>query len=534
MTYLNIPAPPDAALIAALSQFEAELGPQNVVRSGERLDAAHDPNAFDGRAGMAHRPAAVVSPGSVEEVQTVLRIANAYRVPLWVVSTGKNCGYGGASPRVSGSVTVELSRMNRILELNEEQGYALVEPGVRFFDLYQYIRERSARLWISVPGLGWGSVVGNALERGFGYTAYGDHSRNICGLEVVLPDGELMRTGMGAMLGASTWQLYKPGFGPSLDGLFEQSNLGVVTKMGLWLMPAPEVFFSVEVKVQAEASLHELVEAIRPLKISGVIPGTMTIRSPLHIASKLSKRSDWWTGPGAIPDEVVDERIIPEFGLAWWNVNFGLYGPEGIVEAQLAHIRKVLEALPGTTVSVRRYRGEECSAATLDPADMHRGGIPNLVPLSILKWRGENGGTLAFAPVSPITGADAVAQYQMARRYARNFGFDYYGSLNVFGRHMTHVLQLLFDRDSEEDMARLREMMPLMIREAARMGYSEYRSHLSYMDDIGDVFSFNDNALRRVTERLKDALDPNGILSPGKQGIWPAGMRDVVRSGGQG
>src|SRR5690606_33682230 len=143
------------------------------------------------------------------------------------------------------------------------------------------------------------------------------------------------------------------------------------------------------------------------------------------------------------------------------------------------------------TVSVRRYRGEECSAATLDPADMHRGGIPNLVPLSILKWRGENGGTLALAPVSPITGAHAPAQYQMARRYARNFGFDYYGSLNVFGRHMTHVLQLLFDRDSEEDMARLREMMPLMIREAARMGYSEYRSHLSYMDDIGDVFSFN-------------------------------------------
>jgi 4-cresol dehydrogenase (hydroxylating) len=530
MTYLDIPAPSEAALSAAIARFSAELGAAHVAVAGDRLEASLDPNSFDGQGSGAHCPSAVVSPGSVEEVRAVLRIANETRVPLWVVSAGRNCGYGGAAPRVSGSVTVELSRMNRILDVDEDQGYVLVEPGVRFFDLYRNIRESGARLWVSVPGLGWGSVVGNALERGFGYTAYGDHSRNICGLEVVLPDGQVMRTGMGAVPGASTWQLYQPGFGPSLDGLFQQSNLGVVTKMGLWMMPTPEVFVSVEAKVKAEDTLHALVEAIRPLKISGIIPGTMTIRSPLHIASKLSRRSDWWTGEGAIPDEVVNDRIIPEYGLAWWNVNFGLYGEEGIVEAQLAHVRQVLGTVPDTTISVRRYRGEEVGEETIDPTDMHRGGVPNLVPLSILKWRGENGGTLAFAPVSPITGADATAQFHMARRFARDYGFDYYGSFNVFGRHMTHVLQLLFDRDNEADMAKLREMVPLIIREAARMGYSEYRSHLGYMDDIGDVFSFNDNALRHVTERLKDALDPNGILSPGKQGIWPSGMRDFVRT----
>ena len=59
----------------------------------------------------------------------------------------------------------------------------------------------------------------------------------------------LLRTGMGAMDGSVAWQLYKPGFGPSVDGLFSQSNLGIVTKLGLWLMPAPEAWAAIDIAV---------------------------------------------------------------------------------------------------------------------------------------------------------------------------------------------------------------------------------------------------------------------------------------------
>ena len=68
--------------------------------------------------------------------------------------------------------------------------------------------------------------MGNALERGIGYTPSATTTPCI-GMEVVLPDGDLLRTGMGAMSNSASWQLYKPGFGPSVDGLFAQSNLGV-------------------------------------------------------------------------------------------------------------------------------------------------------------------------------------------------------------------------------------------------------------------------------------------------------------------
>jgi hypothetical protein len=81
--------------------------------------------------------------------------------------------------------------------------------------------------------IGGGSVIGNTVDRGVGYTPYGDHFGMHCGFEIVLPNGEVMRTGMGAMPGSNTWQLFPYGFGPYADGLFTQSNFGIVTKMVL-------------------------------------------------------------------------------------------------------------------------------------------------------------------------------------------------------------------------------------------------------------------------------------------------------------
>lgn len=165
-------------------------------------------------------------------------------------------GYGGAAPRVRGSVVVDLGRrMNKILDINPDDCTCLVEPGVSFYALYEEIRKRGYKVWIDCPDLGGGSILGNTLDRGVGYTPYGDHWGVHSGLEVVLPTGELFRTGMGALPGNNTWQSFPYGFGPmseyeqpgsGLDtvltghsGLFSQSNFGVVTKIGMALMPDP-------------------------------------------------------------------------------------------------------------------------------------------------------------------------------------------------------------------------------------------------------------------------------------------------------
>ena len=97
--------------------------------------------------------------------------------------------------------------MNRVLEINEELGYAVVEPGVRWFDLYEAIQAGRHRLMLSCADLGWGSVVGNTLDHGATYLPYGVDMAAACGMEVVLADGTLLRTGMGAMPGNRAWHL---------------------------------------------------------------------------------------------------------------------------------------------------------------------------------------------------------------------------------------------------------------------------------------------------------------------------------------
>jgi 4-cresol dehydrogenase (hydroxylating) len=120
---------------------------------------------------------AAVAPISVEEIQAIVRIANEYRLPLYPISTGRNLTYGGSAPVYSGSVVLDLKRMNRILEVNERDKTCLVEPGVSYFDMYRHLRTNGIRLWIDTADPGWGGLVGNSLDRGGGYTGmdFRDH-----------------------------------------------------------------------------------------------------------------------------------------------------------------------------------------------------------------------------------------------------------------------------------------------------------------------------------------------------------------------
>jgi FAD binding domain len=103
---------------------------------------------------------AVLCPRNVSNVQALVRLANKFAMPIWPFSIGRNTGYGGAAPRVPGSVAIELGKhMNRVPEVNVEGAYALVEPGVTFMGLHEYLVETGLRehLWVDVSwtGLKW-------------------------------------------------------------------------------------------------------------------------------------------------------------------------------------------------------------------------------------------------------------------------------------------------------------------------------------------------------------------------------------------
>jgi FAD/FMN-containing dehydrogenase len=216
---------------AVLHEWRQIVGPEWVFTLEEDLDLYRDAYSPFWGESQERVASAAVAPASVEAVQAVVRAANRFKVPLYTISTGRNLTYGGSAPAYSGSAVLDLKRMNKILDVSEVNASALVEPGVSYFDLYRYIREHRLKLWIDCPDPGWGSPVGNALDHGAGYTSvpYRDHFDAHCGMEVVLSDGDVVRTGMGALPNAATWQQFKYGMGPLVDGLFAQSNCGVVT-----------------------------------------------------------------------------------------------------------------------------------------------------------------------------------------------------------------------------------------------------------------------------------------------------------------
>ncbi|MBB3926896.1 4-cresol dehydrogenase (hydroxylating) [Sphingobium jiangsuense] len=512
---MNSTAIDTAGIARALRAMGSAIGAQYVFTTEEDRIAYSDHYSADE---TSHQPLGAVAPATVEEVQAIIRIANEHKVPLWTISRGKNFGYGGSAPVVKGSIVLDLSRMKKI-EVDAENGTVLVEPGVSFFDLFDFIQEHKLPLWLSVPGNSWGSVAGNALDRGVGYTTYGDHAARICGLEVVLPDGDLVRTGMGAMSGSPNWQLYKPGYGPSWDTMFCQSNFGVVTKLGLWLMPEPESVLGFDIDVDKPEDLGWLIDTLAPLRRQGIIQQSPSIGNWLRAAATLTLR-DEWVEPGKPLTESVITAIRKKFNIGWWGVAVRWYGPLEINEATSRVVEKAFAGKP--VMAMRPTRWVKGDAPEGSPAT----GVPVTYPLANANWFGGRGGHVSYSPVLPVNGALALDQYRRTSALYAEYGMDYHPSFAIGERHMTNVNQLLFNRDDPDMMKRVDSFMRALVKDATAKRYAEYRTHIDYMDLIADTFDFNNHALRRLNERVKDALDPNGILSPGKSGIWPANRRE--------
>jgi len=486
----------------------------------------------------------------VEQVQGIVRIANRYKIPLFTISTGKNFAYGGPSPNLRGCVTLDLKRMNRILEVNEDRNFALVEPGVTYFDLYRYIQERDLKVWIDCPDPGWGSPVGNALDHGVGYTmqAFRDHFSAHCGMEVVLANGEVLRTGMGALPGAGSWQEYKHGFGPDPSGLFGQGNFGIVTKMGFRLMPQPEAYYIGKISVPKRLDLIPMVKALNYLSDSGLI-GEPLFGTPMNALRGNADFRAVLAKPGG-PTDTEFDRFAADNNLHAWEVELQFYGPERTNLANWEYAKDLFrQRVPGA----RAYEGKSFripvsreqllvknempypSSAPYDPAF----GVPNLK-----NWRylgraagspdGKLTGDAGFYPIIPRQGqeilkfqrifGDAPPGHLSAHEYRRRNRADgraHYTRV-IFSNRLPDAripLHLAFRQGTQRTR-------PSRIaghgRGGGRARLGDYRSPPVYQDIVASAYSFGEHALRRFHETLKDAVDPNGILSPGRGGVWPA------------
>jgi len=188
-------------------------------------------------------PIAVVRPASAGEVQGIVKIAAGAGVAL--VARGGGASYtDGYLPSTPVSLLVDTSRMNRILEINEQDMYVTVEPGVTWHDLWQALKAKGLRSSFWGPFSGLKATVGGSASQNsasLGSGNYGISADAIVGFEIVLADGEILRTGAHA---AANGRPFFRWYGPDLTGLFcgDAGALGIKASISLKLIREPAFF----------------------------------------------------------------------------------------------------------------------------------------------------------------------------------------------------------------------------------------------------------------------------------------------------
>ena len=521
---------------AALEQFRQAVGAAWVFTSDDDIALYRDAYSPVWGEPDERLVSAAVAPDTAEQVSQVVRVANRAKIPLFPISTGKNLGYGGSAPNLSGSVVVDLKRLNRVLEVDDKRHFAIVEPGVAYFDLYRYIQDRGLKVWIDCPDPGWASPVGNSLDHGVGYTfgAFRDHFQSHCGMEVVLPNGDIVRTGMGALPGSKTWAEYRYGFGPTVDGLFAQGNFGIVTKMGFHLLPAPEAYQNSVVMVPKRNDIIPLVDIINELEHGGLI-GMPEYASPLggfgppppEVTALLNK-------PGG-PTAQDFDLYAQQRNRASWSCRMQFYGSPKVVAAHLEHAKDRFTAtVPGVTFQDGELLRFPITKEQADRAHKVALGIPNMAIFSIGARTELNpspsDGHLWFSPIIPKTGEAILEAQRVFMDAFRQIGIPSLVSpftmpATWMFRAFIFIMAFPISRTNVEQNKKSREAFRQLVKVAAEHGWGEYRTAPVFQDDVMGVYSYNNNALLRLHETIKDAVDPNGIMAAGRSGIWPKQLR---------
>ncbi|WP_296000757.1 FAD-binding oxidoreductase [Rugamonas sp.] len=527
----------------ALTAWRAALDAERVAS-----DAATLARYACSTAASPTMPLAVLRPRSTEEVSAVVRIAARHRLALYAISTGKNWGYGDACAPSDGQVIVDLSGMNRILEVSAALAYVVLEPGVTQQQLSRYLIEHDIPLWMDCTGAGPDtSLVGNILERGFGHSPYGNRFQNVAGMQVVMADGAVLDTGFGHFPNAQATRVFPYGVGPVLDGLFTQSNLGIVTRLGLWLMPQTACINHFLCRVERHEQIAPVVDALRPLRLDG------TLRSIIHIGNDLRVISGGRVYPRAraggqlpLPDALRRE-MRAEAGVGAWTVSGALYGSAAQVALARRALRRALKptGAPPQFLDERKLALAGLAARWLASwpvgrrlgakvrlgrslFDMNR-GIPNGRFLAGAYWRRQAGlpadfpahanpaldncGMLWVSPIVPMRGDELLRLHALAEPIFQRHGFDLFVTFSMINeRALGGVITVAYDKEDAGEAARAGVCYRQLFDAIMAAGYIPYRVGLQSMADLNG----GNDVYWQVVGKIKAALDPDRMLAPGR------------------
>ncbi len=311
--------------------------------------------------------------------------------------------------------------------------------------------------------------------------------------------------------GANTWHLSKYGLGPFLDGLFLQSNMGIVTRMGVWLLERPKVIRAFGFSFPHDDDLGEIMELVRPIKLSNSVPTAIKVTSDLYsIGTEMVYPSQRAGDVTPLPTTLRHE-LQREHGLGAWTVTGAVYGrDEQAAEGQIDHIRRHFMASGKATY----IDHQQIEADPKLRIHLHTyAGRPTDLELGIRDWRG--GGLASLTPATPLIGEVANEHQKISRKILRDHGFDFVVEYICAGRLARALHMILFDPANQSERDRAVKCCAALADAFADAGWPVSRMPLHMQrTEMGRRESF-----RVVCEAIKNALDPDRILAPGRYGI---------------
>jgi glycolate oxidase len=450
-----------------LTDLRQIVGTKNVLVAQEDLI----PYSFDGTAALQQMPGCVVLASTTEEVSAVLRVANRNRVA--VVARGSGTGLSGGSLPVAGGLVLCLAKMDKVLELDRANLTLLAEAGATT----QSISDSATRAGLFYPpdpgSMKISTIGGNVAENSGGLRGlkYGVTRNYVMGLEVVLPDGEVLWTGNKCV---------KDVAGYSLKDLFigSEGTLGVVTKVLLRLIPKPEAKRTLLASFMA---MDNAAQAVSDIIAAQIVPCTLEFldRTTIHCVEEFAKVG--------LPLEC-EALLLMETD-----------GHPAAVGEEAAKMEAIVKKNGATQVRIAMDDNEAARLATARRSAFS--ALARVAPTTILED--------ATVPRSELAKMIRFVG-SVAKKHELRIGtFGHMGDGNLHPTFLT-------DERNVEEMHRVEEAFKEIFDEAIRLGGTITGEHGIGVAKKGFLPKFAGDAQMRIMRELRHAVDPNAILNPGK------------------
>jgi 4-cresol dehydrogenase (hydroxylating) len=496
----------------------------------------------------------------------VLKLANALQFNLYPVGTNKNWGYGSFNV-CSGrpNVILDLGQLCKITGTDKELGLVTLGPGVTQQQLYDFLIENNWEYLVPVTGAGpEAGIVSNALERGYGITPYNDHFYACTALKAFIPHPELCEHQYESALSAFDQsdtdfidKSYKWGLGPYIDGLFTQSNLGIVSEMTIRLAPKPEYFSAFYLRVFKEEQFEQTVALVKDiLKNYAGIVGSINLMDRRRLISITTENPNGFDSNVLMSEQQIQD-IASKNQLPYWLVVGSIYGDKEVVKATKKVFKRKAKAIGSVLFSdSKRIKAATyffkrlpkvtfVKKITAQLSSLQEGieimqGIPNQVALPLPYWRNprirpdknkdlspskDNCGLLWYAPLIKMTASSLNNFVRFVRETTPKYGIEPLITFtNLKHDCVDSTVPIVFDLHQPEQIKNAHDCLNELIQKGAIYGFVPYRLDVNQQKNLDEKHMF-----WQTNNLIKDAFDPNRILSPGRYN--PVAKKNLINSG---